>query len=252
MKTLPASAVTYKRTPDFTHETVPAGLLRSHSTKEGVWGKIVVLEGSLLYRILEPTMEEVLLTPDRHGVVEPTVRHEVVPSADAKFHVEFMREEVRDPKLEPTPAAEVPVSIRKSIYPPPFSARVEGRTKRRLGDHFGLTNFGVNLTELAPGAASALLHHHTLQDEFVYVVSGTATLMLDEKAYTLRAGDCCGFKAGTGIGHQLVNRSGEPVLYLEVGDRTAGDYAAYPEDDLAFTQLNDGAWILTHKDGTPY
>jgi uncharacterized cupin superfamily protein len=153
---------------------------------------------------------------------------------------------------EPTSAASVPASTRKTIYPPPFSALVEGRTKHRLGDHFGLTNFGVNLTELAPGAASAVLHHHTKQDEFVYIVSGTATLMLDDKAYVLRAGDCCGFKAGTGIGHQLVNRSAEPVLYLEIGDRTAGDQAAYPNDDLVFTQLADGASLITHKDGTPY
>ncbi|MEY2855136.1 MAG: hypothetical protein RL030_2268 [Pseudomonadota bacterium] len=155
-------------------------------------------------------------------------------------------------QVNPTPAVDVPVSSRKSIYPPPFAARVDGRLKRRLGDHFGLTNFGVNLTELAPGAASALLHHHTTQDEFIYIVSGTPTLMLDDKAHVLRAGDCCGFKAGTGIGHQLLNQSAEPVLYLEVGDRTAGDSAFYPHDDLAFTQLTDGAWILTHKDGTPY
>ena len=154
--------------------------------------------------------------------------------------------------LEPTTAIDVPVSTRKSIYPPPFASRVEGRVKRRLGDHFGLANFGVNLTELAPGAVSALLHHHTKQDEFIYIVAGTPTLVLDDKEYALRAGDCCGFKAGSGVGHQLVNRSREPVLYLEVGDRTAGDYAEYPKDDLAFTQLPDGAWILTHKDGVPY
>jgi uncharacterized cupin superfamily protein len=154
--------------------------------------------------------------------------------------------------FEPTSAVAVPASTRKTLYPPPFSSLVEGRTKHRLGDHFGLTNFGVNLTELAPGAASAVLHHHTKQDEFVYVVSGTPTLMLDDKAYVLRAGDCCGFKAGSGIGHQLVNRSAEPVLYLEIGDRTDGDQAAYPNDDLAFTQLPNGASLITHKDGTPY
>ena len=154
--------------------------------------------------------------------------------------------------LEPTSAIDIPVSTRKSIYPPPFSSQVEGRVKHRLGDHFGLTNFGVNLTELAPGAVSALLHHHTKQDEFIYIVAGTPTLVLDDKEYALRAGDCCGFKAGTGVGHQLANRSREPVLYLEVGDRPAGDYAAYPKDNLAFTQLSDGAWILTHKDGAPY
>lgn len=153
---------------------------------------------------------------------------------------------------EPISALAVPVLNRKSIYPAPFSSQVEGRIKHRLGDHFGLGNFGVNLTELAPGSVSALLHHHSTQDEFIYVVSGTPTLVLDDKAYPLRAGDCCGFKAGNGVAHQLANRSQEPVLYLEIGDRTAGDYAAYPKDDLMFTQLAGGSWILTRKDGTPY
>jgi uncharacterized cupin superfamily protein len=153
---------------------------------------------------------------------------------------------------EPIAALAIPVLIRKSLYPAPFSQRVEGRTKHRFGDHFGLTNFGVNLTELAAGSVSALVHHHTKQDEFIYVVSGTPTLVLGDQEFLLRAGDCCGFKAGTAVGHQLANRSKDPVLYLEVGDRTAGDYPIYPNDDLKLTQVNEGAWIATHKDGTPY
>lgn len=153
---------------------------------------------------------------------------------------------------EPLAALEVPAPNRKSLYPPPFARQVEGRTKHRLGDHFGLTNFGINLTELAPGSVSALVHHHSKQDEFVYIVSGTPTLVLGEQEFQLRAGDCCGFKAASGVGHQLVNRSGAPVLYLEIGDRTSGDYAVYPKDDLAFTQRPDGSWVLTHKDGTCY
>ena len=154
--------------------------------------------------------------------------------------------------VEPLAALDVPVPNRKTIYPEPFAKLVEGRIKHRLGDHFGLTNFGVNLTELAPGAMSALLHHHTMQDEFVFIVSGTPTLVLDDKEYLLHPGDCCGFKAGTGVGHQLVNRSSHPAQYLEIGDRTTGDYAEYPRDDLKFTQTEGGAWILTHKDGSPY
>jgi tellurite resistance-related uncharacterized protein len=94
VKTLPADVFPYKRTPEFTQSTVPAGLLRSHDTKAGVWGKIVVLEGTLLYRILEPEVEEILLSPDRYGVVEPTVKHEVVPSAGVRFYVEFHRARV--------------------------------------------------------------------------------------------------------------------------------------------------------------
>jgi uncharacterized cupin superfamily protein len=155
-------------------------------------------------------------------------------------------------KFQPTSATDIPVSNRKSVYPAPFSVQVEGRLKRRLGDHFGLTNFGINLTELVPGAVSALLHHHTRQDEFIYVVSGTPVLVLDDREYPLRAGDCCGFKAGTGVGHQLANRTQSSVLYLEIGDRAPDDHATYPNDDLKFTQVEGGAWILTHKDGSSY
>ena len=161
------------------------------------------------------------------------------------------RQKIRVASSEPVSAIDVP-GVTRTIYPEPFAAQVAGRFKRRLGDHFGLGNFGVNLTELAPGAASALLHHHTRQDEFVYVLSGTPTLLLDDREYVLRPGECCGFKAGSGIAHQLVNRSSAPVTYLEIGDRTAGDYAQYPRDDLKFTLAEGGAWILTHKDGTPY
>jgi uncharacterized cupin superfamily protein len=155
-------------------------------------------------------------------------------------------------KIEPLAAVDVPAPARKSIYPRPFAAQVEGRIKHRLGDHFGLTNFGINLTILAPGSVSALLHHHTMQDEFIYVVSGTPTLVLGDNEYLLGPGDCCGFKAGTGVGHQLANRSSLPVQYLEIGDRTAGDRPEYPEDDLKVTEIEGGAWILTHKDGSPY
>lgn len=152
---------------------------------------------------------------------------------------------------EPIAALDVP-GLRKTIYPQPFAAQVEGRTKHRLGDHFSLSNFGVNLTELAPGAVSALLHHHSKQDEFIYVLCGTPTLILGDQEYVLSAGQCCGFKAGSAVGHQLVNRSSALVQYLEIGDRTTGDLAIYPRDDLAFTRQPDGSVALTRKDGTAY
>lgn len=153
--------------------------------------------------------------------------------------------------LQPVAADTLP-AIRKTIYPQPFAALVEGRTRRRLGDHFGLGNFGVNLTELAPGSASALLHHHSKQDEFIYILSGTPTLMLDEKAYLLKPGDCCGFKAGNGIGHQLINKSDTVAVYLEMGDRSSGDHPVYPNDDLMVTLVEGGAWVISHKDGRAY
>lgn len=92
MKEIPASATAYKKTPEFTEETVPVGLLKAHQTKEGTWGKINVTEGRLRYRILEPEFEELVLSPDVFGVVEPTILHEVEPEGKVRFHVEFFRE----------------------------------------------------------------------------------------------------------------------------------------------------------------
>ena len=92
MKEIPASATSYKKTPEFTEETVPAGLLKAHQTKEGIWAKINITEGKLRYRILEPEYEEVLLSTKRVGVVEPTILHDVEPEGKVRFHLEFFRE----------------------------------------------------------------------------------------------------------------------------------------------------------------
>ena len=91
MKTLPADVQSYKQTPEFDENSVPAGLLRAHQTKEGTWGRIVVLSGSLLYRILEPETQEIVLSEAQFGVVEPTVLHEVAPIGSVRFYVEFLR-----------------------------------------------------------------------------------------------------------------------------------------------------------------
>ncbi len=148
-------------------------------------------------------------------------------------------------------AAEAPPRTKPSNYPQPFAERLGGREKRALGDLFGLANFGVNLTRLAPHAMSALRHAHTKQDEFVYILQGHPTLFTDEGRRRLSPGMCAGFKAGTGNGHHLVNETEEDVIYLEVGDRTPGDEATYPDDDLAVVMV-DGQWRFSHKDGTPY
>lgn len=148
-------------------------------------------------------------------------------------------------------AAEAPSRTKVSSYPEPFASRMAGRQKHPLGDLFGLANFGVNLTRLAPHAASALRHAHTRQDEFVYVLQGNPTLHTDEGRTVLAPGMCAGFKAGTGNGHRLVNETAEEVVYLEVGDRTPGDEASYPDDDLQARQV-DGGWEFAHRDGSPY
>ena len=148
-------------------------------------------------------------------------------------------------------AANAAPRVKPSNYPASFAARVAGRVKRPLGDLFELTNFGVNLTRLAPGAISALRHAHTKQDEFVYILEGRPTLVTDAGRTSLEPGMCAGFKGGSGDAHQLVNETADDVVYLEIGDRTPGDGASYPDDDLSVT-LVEGAWRFAHKDGTPY
>jgi len=148
---------------------------------------------------------------------------------------------VLDPaSLEPRIGAAIPEPLRSKIGP---------RERRVLGDPLGLKNFGVNLVRLPPGARSALRHWHARQDEFVYVVSGSATLVTDAGRTQLAAGQCAGFPAGVADGHCLINEGTDDVVYLEVGDRTPGDAASYPEDDL--TGAAREIWNYTRKDGKP-
>jgi len=148
-------------------------------------------------------------------------------------------------------AAEVAPRAKPSNYPEPFASRVRDRSKRQLGEVFGLSNFGVNLVRMNPGSISALRHSHDKQDEFIYVLEGTPTLVTDAGETLLQPGMCAGFKAGEGGAHHLVNRSEGVVVYLEVGDRTPGDAVFYPDDDIA-AQLEGGAWKFRHKNGDPY
>jgi uncharacterized cupin superfamily protein len=149
-------------------------------------------------------------------------------------------------------AAVAPPRTRPSLYPEPFASMMKGREKRPLGDLFGLTNFGVNLTRISSGGVSALRHAHATQDEFIYVLEGRPTLITNAGETQLSPGMCAGFKAGSGDAHQLVNRSEKHVLYLEVGDRSPGDSAFYPDDDIKAILDADGKWIFEHKDGSPY
>lgn len=158
-----------------------------------------------------------------------------------------MATESKSPAIDP---AGVPATT-GSNYPEPYKRRVAGRSKQRLGDALGLRNFGVNLTTLAPGAQSALRHWHEKQDEFVYVLHGELVLVTGAGEQVLTPGLCAGFPAGKPDGHHLVNRSLHDAAYLEIGDRTPGDGATYPDDDIVAEATPTG-WLFRHKDGTPY
>lgn len=147
-------------------------------------------------------------------------------------------------------AADAPPRARASGYPPDLLARIANRDKHPLGDLFGLSVFGVNLTRLPPGAWSALHHRHEKQDEFVYVLEGTPTLVTDAGETTLAPGMCAGFPAG-GSPHHLENRGTGDAVILEIGDRSAGDSVVYPDDDLAAAMGPDGKWRYSRKDGAP-
>ncbi len=138
-------------------------------------------------------------------------------------------------------------------YPAPYRRLVAGREKKRLGDAGGLTQFGVNLTLLKPGAASALRHWHECEDEFVYVLSGEATLVEDSGESVLRAGEAAAFPAGAANGHHLVNRSNADVVFLEVGTRAATEIAEYTDPAVDMKAVKDDkGWRYVRRDGTPW
>ena len=138
-------------------------------------------------------------------------------------------------------------TITGTLYPPPYDEPCRARVRTRLGDVAGLTQFGVNLLRLPPGAWSSQRHWHTGEDEFIYIVSGEVVLATDAGEEVLRAGDAAGFKADDGDGHHLQNRSSADAVVLEIGTRTPGSKAYYPEADMV---ASGGGY--TRRDGTPY
>ena len=137
-------------------------------------------------------------------------------------------------------------------YPEPFREVQRQRHNRRLGDHAGLKNYGVNLIRVQPGGQSSARHAHSKQDEFVYVLEGELVLVTDAGRETVGPGACIGFPAGTGDGHHFLNLTNHDAAFLVVGDRTAGDEVTYPDIDLALNAGSDGVKGFRHKDGTPY
>ena len=131
-------------------------------------------------------------------------------------------------------------------YPEAFKHLVSGRTKKRLGDAVGLKNFGVNLVTLEPGSWSSIRHWHSRQDEFIYIIQGSVTLVTNDGEEILHAGAMAGFPAGEANGHHLINNSDAIVTYLEIGDRITGDQVNYPDVDLV-ANLSEKGWIFSQK-----
>ncbi len=155
----------------------------------------------------------------------------------------------------PKPPAFDPMSIAPvtgTRYPEPLKGKVALRQRRALGDAGGLTQFGVNLTTLPPGAWSAHRHWHHREDEFVYVVAGELTLITDAGEQVLGPGMAACFPAGKADGHHLVNRTDRDARYLEIGTRAKGEKAEYPDVDLALETEPDGTRRFVHKNGDPY
>ncbi len=149
------------------------------------------------------------------------------------------------PKLDLTSIAR----RKGSSYPAPFDQEPANRIRQRLGDAGGLTQFGVNLLQLPPGAWSSQRHWHSAEDEFVYVISGEVVLITDEGEDVLRAGDCAAFPRNAADGHHLVNNSRATALCLEIGTRATDDVTMYPDIDMMF---DPKVGSYTHRDGTPY
>jgi uncharacterized cupin superfamily protein len=138
---------------------------------------------------------------------------------------------------------------RGSGYPAPFDRPCADRIRQSLGDAAGLSDYGVKLMQLPPGAWSSQRHWHSREDEFVYVLSGEVVLVEDDGETVLRAGDCAAFPKNTANGHQLINRSTALATILEVGTRSADDVCTYSDIDMQVDNRDD---VYRRKDGTPY
>ena len=146
--------------------------------------------------------------------------------------------------------AKVPVKS-GTFYPAQFQAECLGRHKQAIGDAAGLTQFGVNITRISPGAASALRHWHEQEDEFIYVLEGELVLVENDGEVVLKPGDAAGFKAGSGNAHRLINRGTLDAVYFEVGTRAKSERVHYPDVDLVM-ERDDKRRRYLHRSGEPY
>jgi len=152
------------------------------------------------------------------------------------------------PKLD---ISTVPVKT-GSIYPEPYASMVAGRSSLRLGDAGGLTQFGVNIIILQPGAMSSLRHWHLNEDEFVMVTEGECVMVQDAGETVMRVGDCAAFPAGSTDGHHFLNRSDTVAKFLVVGTKAQREVATYSDVDFMLEIVRDQSVRFMYKDGTDW
>jgi uncharacterized cupin superfamily protein len=136
-------------------------------------------------------------------------------------------------------------------YPSPFNKAVEGRARKRLARTAGLTQFGVNLCTLKPGAASSQRHWHENEDELVYMLEGEVVLCEDDGETVLKPGDAAAWRAGVANGHCLINRSDRDAVFLEIGSRATVERAHYSDIDMMALR-DDNGFRYSRKNGEPY
>jgi uncharacterized cupin superfamily protein len=151
------------------------------------------------------------------------------------------------PKID---LAKVPVKT-GSVYPSPYAEMMAGRSSLRLGDAGGLTQFGVNLVTLEPGALASLRHWHLKEDEFAIVLEGELFLIENDGETPMRPGDCAAWKAGVANGHHFVNRSDQPARFLVIGSKIADEVASYSDVDMKI-HMNGGKPRFTYRDDTDW
>lgn len=151
------------------------------------------------------------------------------------------------PKID---LASVPVKT-GSLYPAPYAEMMAGRSSQRLGDAAGLTQFGVNIVTLQPGAVASLRHWHLREDEFAILLTGELILVEDDGETPMHAGDCAAWKAGVANGHRFINRSDAPAQFLVVGSKFPDEVATYSDVDMK-VHMENGAPRFTYRDDTPW
>ena len=138
-----------------------------------------------------------------------------------------------------------------SIYPEPYAGQMAGRSSQRLGDLAGLTQFGVNIVTLEPGAVASLRHWHLREDEFAIVLDGELTLIEDAGEIEMPAGACAAWKAGVPNGHRFVNRSDREARFLIVGTKAETEVATYSDVDMQI-HIAGGKARFTYHDGSDW